>query len=56
MQGELAPLVRDGLQRLAAGGWVTKDIPDRVWNDWRRGVAHWSRPWGLSVLGHFLQP
>jgi asparagine synthase (glutamine-hydrolysing) len=55
MESELSPLVRDGLQRLAAGGWVTKDVPDRVWHDWRRGVAHWSRPWGLSVLGHFLQ-
>jgi asparagine synthase (glutamine-hydrolysing) len=55
MQGELAPLVRDGLYRLADGGWVNKDVPDRMWTDWRRGVVHWSRPWGLSVLGHFLQ-
>ncbi|HUK32783.1 MAG TPA: asparagine synthase (glutamine-hydrolyzing) [Vicinamibacterales bacterium] len=55
MRGELAPLVRDGLQRLADGGWVTTDAPDRLWSDWRRGVTHWSRPWGLSVLGHFLE-
>ena len=54
MQGELAPVVRDGLQRLAGGGWVTPDAPDRIWTDWRRGVSHWTRPWGLSVLGHFL--
>jgi asparagine synthase (glutamine-hydrolysing) len=54
MQGPLAPVVRDGLQRLAGGGWVTRDAPDRIWTDWRRGVSHWSRPWGLSVLGHFL--
>jgi asparagine synthase (glutamine-hydrolysing) len=56
MHGELEPLVRDGLHRLANGGWVVRDAPDRVWNDWCRGVVHWSRPWGLSVLGHVLQP
>ena len=55
MSGELAPLVRDGLQRLADGGWINRDAPDRVWNDWRRGVSHWTRPWGLGVLGHFLE-
>jgi len=54
MRGDLGPLVRDGLQRLAAGGWITAAAPDRVWNDWRNGACHWSRPWGLSVLGHFL--
>jgi len=54
MRGDLAPLVRDGLSRLAAGGWIATDAPDRVWTDWQRGVSHWSRPWGLSVLGHFL--
>jgi asparagine synthase (glutamine-hydrolysing) len=54
MAADLAPLVHDGLHRLAAGGWVTADAPARIWNDWRRGVTHWSRPWGLSVLGHFL--
>jgi asparagine synthase (glutamine-hydrolysing) len=54
MTGDLAPLVRDGLQRLAAGGWIAADAPDRVWSDWQRGASHWSRPWGLSVLGHFL--
>jgi asparagine synthase (glutamine-hydrolysing) len=52
--GELAPFVRDGMRQLAAGGWILPDVPDRVWADWRDGVVHWSRPWGLSVLGHFL--
>jgi asparagine synthase (glutamine-hydrolysing) len=54
MNGELAPVVEDGLRRLADAGWVTDTTPDRVLGDWRRGVAHWSRPWGLSVLGHCL--
>jgi asparagine synthase (glutamine-hydrolysing) len=54
MRGDLAPLVRDGLQRLAAGGWITPDAPVELWTDWQNGASHWSRPWGLSVLGHFL--
>jgi len=54
MRGDLAPVVRDGLQRLASAGWIAAEAPDRVWADWQRGASHWSRPWGLSVLGHFL--
>jgi asparagine synthase (glutamine-hydrolysing) len=56
MQGDLEPAVQDGLRRLAESGWITREAPGRVLDDWRRGVAHWSRPWGLSVLGHFLAP
>jgi asparagine synthase (glutamine-hydrolysing) len=54
LAGDLAPAVRDGLDRLAAGGWIRQDAPDRLLTEWRGGVVHWSRPWGLSVLGHFL--
>jgi asparagine synthase (glutamine-hydrolysing) len=54
MTGDLAPVVKDGLQQLADSGWITRATPQRVLNDWHRGAAHWSRPWGLSVLGHFL--
>ncbi len=54
MRGDLAPLVRDGLDRLAGAGWIQAGAPSTLWSDWQRGVAHWSRPWGLSVLGHFL--
>jgi asparagine synthase (glutamine-hydrolysing) len=54
MAGELGPFVQDGMRRLSDGGWITPEAPDRVWADWRSGAAHWSRPWGLSVLGHFL--
>jgi len=25
-----------------------------VWNAWTSGRVHWSRPWGLAILGHFL--
>jgi asparagine synthase (glutamine-hydrolysing) len=54
MNAELAPVVQDGLRRLVDEGWITSETPDRVLRDWHRGVTHWSRPWGLSVLGHFL--
>jgi asparagine synthase (glutamine-hydrolysing) len=52
--GELAPVVRDGLAQLADAHWVTPDAPARVWNAWTSGRVHWTRPWGLAVLGHFL--
>jgi asparagine synthase (glutamine-hydrolysing) len=54
MKAELAPVVQDGLRHLAESGWITSGTPERVLSDWHRGAAHWSRPWGLSVLGHFL--
>jgi asparagine synthase (glutamine-hydrolysing) len=54
MSGELAPVVHDGLRRLAGSGWIAPDAPARVWEAWTSGRAHWSRPWGLAILGHFL--
>jgi asparagine synthase (glutamine-hydrolysing) len=54
MHGALGPLVQDGLQRLGESGWLAPDAPTRVWNEWTKGQSHWSRPWGLGVLGHFL--
>jgi len=54
MRGELAPVVQDGLGQLARDGWIAKDVPARVWHDWQTGAVHWSRPWGLGVLGQFL--
>ncbi|HEY7292940.1 MAG TPA: asparagine synthase (glutamine-hydrolyzing) [Vicinamibacterales bacterium] len=54
MRGDLGPFVQDGLQALAQRRWIRPESSDRIWNDWMRGDAHWSRPWGLSVLGHFL--
>jgi len=53
--GELEPFVRDGMRQLAAQRWVTPEAPDRVWGAWKSGLVHWTRPWGLSVLGHFLK-
>jgi asparagine synthase (glutamine-hydrolysing) len=54
MDGELAPIVDEGMQHLAAGGWIAHDAPRQVRAAWRAGAVHWSRPWGLAVLGHSL--
>ena len=54
MRGALAPVVRDGLGRLSAAGWIAADAPQRVWHEWTNGATHWSRAWGLGLLGHFL--
>ena len=53
--GELQPFVRSGMEALASAGWITPDTPDAVWESWRSGAAHWSRPWALGVLGAFLR-
>lgn len=54
MKGPLAPLVRDGLDRLARAAVIAPGVPDAVWAAWQRGQITWARPWGLAVLGHFV--
>jgi asparagine synthase (glutamine-hydrolysing) len=54
MRGDLEPFVRDGLNLLARDGWINREGPLRVWREWLEGRVHWTRPWGLGVLGHFL--
>ena len=53
--GGLAPLVRAGLGTLADEGWLIPDGPERIWTAWKAGSIDWTRPWGLSVLGHLLR-
>jgi asparagine synthase (glutamine-hydrolysing) len=53
MRGALGPVVQEGLRRAAACGWITTQAPQEIWRAWQSGETHWSRPWGLSVLGHF---
>ena len=55
MGGELEPFVRSGMSFLVESGWISQSTPDDTWNAWRRGAAHWSRPWALGVLGEFLR-
>jgi asparagine synthase (glutamine-hydrolysing) len=54
MRGPLRTATRDGLHALAARGWVSRSAADRVWCAWQGGQAHWSRAWGLAMLGRFL--
>jgi asparagine synthase (glutamine-hydrolysing) len=55
MRGPLRDPVREGLHALVAGGWIAPHAPDEVWSAWQRGQAHWSRAWGLGMLGRFLE-
>jgi asparagine synthase (glutamine-hydrolysing) len=55
MRGGLRDVTRQGLHAAVAGGWVNARAAADVWSDWERGRAHWSRAWGLAVLGQFLQ-
>jgi asparagine synthase (glutamine-hydrolysing) len=54
MRADLRDAVRDGLDTLAGSGWVARTAPDAVWTAFERGQAHWSRAWGLGMLGRFL--
>ncbi|MEW6320184.1 MAG: asparagine synthase (glutamine-hydrolyzing) [Acidobacteriota bacterium] len=54
LSGPLADLVRSGLADLEADGWVARGTAARVWAAWDARRVHWSRPWGLAVLGRFL--
>ena len=51
---ELREPVHSGLEFLAADGWIAADAPQRMLRQWQRGDVHWTRIWGLSVLGQFL--
>lgn len=53
---ELKPIVKEGMRALARAGWIDRAAPEAVWIAWRAGRVHWSRPWGLAVLGHFINP
>jgi asparagine synthase (glutamine-hydrolysing) len=55
MRGGLRETALRGIESSVALGWVNARGAAAVWGDWERGRAHWSRAWGLSVLGQFLQ-
>jgi asparagine synthase (glutamine-hydrolysing) len=54
LDGPLAPIVRDGLEQAARQGWLAPRAPEAILRAWRTRACHWSRPWGLAVLGHVL--
>lgn len=55
IDGPLSEFIRGGLHDAARGGWLAAAAPESVMRDWRARACHWSRPWGLAVLGHFLR-
>ena len=55
MRGGLRETALRGIESAVALGWINARAAAGVWGDWERGRAHWSRAWGLSVLGQFLQ-
>jgi len=54
MRGDLRDTTRDGLETLASQGWIHRSAPAAAWSAFERGDAHWSRAWGLAMLGRFL--
>jgi asparagine synthase (glutamine-hydrolysing) len=54
LAGPLQDLVRGGLADLASSGWVAADVPETMWQAWLDRRVHWSRPWGLAVLGRMV--
>jgi hypothetical protein len=55
MRGPLRESTREGIRALAARGWISNGAAADVWTSWDRGQSHWSRPWGLGMLGRFLE-
>ena len=54
IDGPMAEFVTEGLAATARDGWISADAPSAIAGAWKAGACHWSRPWGLAVLGHFL--
>jgi asparagine synthase (glutamine-hydrolysing) len=55
MRRDLQPIVREGLQSLEQGNWIRPHASEEILAAWRAGRAHWTRPWGLAVLGWMLR-
>jgi asparagine synthase (glutamine-hydrolysing) len=55
IDGPLSEFVAAGLQQAARDGWIAPNAPETVLRHWKQRACHWSRPWGLAVLGHFLR-
>jgi asparagine synthase (glutamine-hydrolysing) len=55
MRAGLKDTTRAGLDALAERGWLDRAAPDLIWTAWDSGQAHWSRAWGLGLLGRFLE-
>jgi asparagine synthase (glutamine-hydrolysing) len=54
IDGPLSGFIADGLKAAADAGWIAPSAPAVIAAAWKARECHWSRPWGLAVLGHFL--
>jgi asparagine synthase (glutamine-hydrolysing) len=54
MLGPLHNYCRDGLKVLTSDSLITTANADRVWADFECNTLHWTAPWSLVVLGHYL--
>jgi asparagine synthase (glutamine-hydrolysing) len=54
IDGPVSDFVASGLSLGARDGWLAPSAPSEVMKAWKSRSCHWSRPWGLAVLGHFL--
>jgi len=55
MRGPLRAYCREGIEAAAAHPAFWADPVSAVWEDFRRGDLHWSRPWLLVALGCWLE-
>ena len=55
MRGRLGDFVRDGLEALSKEGWIQSSVPNSLWDAWKGGLVHWSRPWALGIAGHYAK-
>ena len=55
MLGPLRDYCRDGLQVLNSDSLLSTANADQVWSDFERNTLHWTAPWSLVVLGHYLR-
>jgi asparagine synthase (glutamine-hydrolysing) len=54
LRAGLRGFVRAGIDASERSGWIASGAGARVWSEWESGRHHWSRPWGLAVLGHHV--
>lgn len=54
MLGPLRDYCRDGLTALASNSLLPTPKGEAVWSQFERNELHYSAPWSLVVLGHYL--
>jgi len=51
LRRELRDYTRAGILSAERSGWIMPGEGERIWREWECGRQHWSRAWGLAVLG-----